>query len=526
MIVQRTPEQQKQLEDILAKIRQDFLPKLEKDDTAEIRTKLLLAIQDAIDTFTAKEEAAAFKKLKGDRQAIIDSAKEQIVLTIDRSKNLFLSVPEVEMDAFLSTGYLTKKGKSYLINSSYIIAAIKDEIALHLDALKDDSDARAEINSAILSAIYKDKSINKADLETAARDLDINLLETKQPPLAPIPNGESVAFLLKIINMKAGRNVLEEGTNRHSKISSLENKSGTMLRYVNENKNNDTYIEVTINHADEYLKKSGKTTEKILIYVLQAMAMQYYPAKVRLYLKDLVDAGLYSTPTNAKRGVIEFFEQQKLITLKGTVKKNKQTVEEQGGILFYNYHFHRGKGVIDLQMNENFNIDFIANYVSSFPRFAYSLKNNNAFSLVWYIFYIARQRTREIKENGTFRIKLDTIRENLGLPAVENVRNRKYRQYIIEPIEKAIEDIEDELQRTPEAQDRKFTITPIIPDTSNIREWLNGSIEIGLSGDFAEDFIKIATKAEKDRKQWARIKLTQQARLEVKKEAAEKKSKK
>ena len=248
------------------------------------------------------------------------------------------------------------------------------------------------------------------------------------------------------------------------------------------------------------------------------MNEQHYPATVRLFLNDLVDAGLYSTTPNAKRGVIEFFEQQKLITIKGTTKKNGKTVTEEGGILFYNYKFDRGKGVIDLQMNENFNINFIANYYSIFPRFAYALKNNNAFTLVRYIFYIARQRTREIKESGTFNIRLDTIRENLGLPAVDEVKNRKYKQFIVEPIEKAIEDIEEALQNVPEAKNRSFTITPIAPDSKNINEWLNGYIEIGLAGDFAETFINIATKAEADQKKWQRIKMTQQAKIEAQQE--------
>lgn len=525
MIISRTPEQQKKLDDILAKIRQDFLDKLEEGDTAETRAELILAIQSAVDSFTAKEEEKAFKKLGGNRQAILDSAKEQITLTIEQNKKIMCLDPQADTEAFFAVGILTKKGKKFLINSTYMIAAIKDEISLHLNALQNDERACAEINKAILDAVYKDKFICTDDLDLVALDPG-KILETKQPTLSPIPNGESVAFLLKIINMKAGRNVLEEGTNRHSKISSLGDSSGTTLKYINENKSSGTRIEVTISNADEYLRKSGKTTAKILIYVLQAMAEQYYPSKVRISLKDLVDKGLYSTPTNAKRGVIDFFEQQKLITLKGAVKKNNQTVEEQGGILFYNYHFHKGQGIIDLQMNEYFNIDFIANYVSKFPNFAYALKNNNAFSLVWYIFHIARQRTREIKETGTFRIKLDTIREVLGLPSVDSVKNRKYKQYIIEPIENAIEDIEDELLKTPDAQDRSFTITPIVPDTTNIKEWLNGSIEIGLSGDFAEAFVKIAEKAEKSRKQWARIKLTQQARLEAKQEASKKKNKK
>lgn len=166
MIVQRTPEQQKKLEDILAKIRQDFLKDLGTKDATEERTKLYMAIQDAIDTFAAKEEAAAFKKLKGDRQAIIDSAKEQIGLVIEQTKSVFLvGNPQADLDGLVVVGILVKTGNKYLINATYMITAIKDELALHLNALQNDKNARTEINNAILAEIYKNEHIHTDNLE-------------------------------------------------------------------------------------------------------------------------------------------------------------------------------------------------------------------------------------------------------------------------------------------------------------------------------------------------------------------------
>ena len=163
-------------------------------------------------------------------------------------------------------------------------------------------------------------------------------------------------------------------------------------------------------------------------------------------------------------------------------------------------------------------MEFIANYFTIFPRFAYAL-SNNAFSLVRYIFFLARQNTQAIKDKGTFAISLEAVRENLGLPAPDEVKNRKYRQYIIEPIETAIEEIEDKLQTVPEAKEYGFTLTPYGTDTSNINEWLQGYLEIGLKGDFAETFIRLATKAEKDRAQWEKVKQAELARIAARAEA-------
>ena len=172
-----------------------------------------------------------------------------------------------------------------------------------------------------------------------------------------------------------------------------------------------------------------------------------------------------------------------------------------------------------MSVNENFNLDFITNYYTVFPRFAYAL-SNNAFSLVRYIFFVARQNTQHIKDKGTFTISLDAVRENLGLPAPEDVKNRKYKQYIIDPIEEAIEEIETALQTVPEAKEYGFTITPIASDAGNIHKWLEGYLEIGLKGDFAETFIEMATKAEAKREKWNRIKTAELAKLAAKKEAA------
>ena len=257
---------------------------------------------------------------------------------------------------------------------------------------------------------------------------------------------------------------------------------------------------------------------KLLLFSLQKMTTQSFPLEVGFSLQELVDLGMYSTTSNAGRAVKAFFEQQKLTTLSGTVKKGRKTVKEEGGVLFYHYKINNG--FVTLSVNENFNLDFIASYFTVFPRFAYAL-SNNAFSLVRYIFFLARQNTQAIKDKGTFTISLENIRENLGLPSVDEVKNRKYRQFIIEPIEKAIEETEEALLSVPEAKEYGFTITPVGTETSSIEEWLQGYLEIGLNGDFAETFVKLAEKAEQERKQWERIKKAELAKIAARQEAKE-----
>lgn len=513
MIIEYTPQELEQLSLIGEKytLKYQEITQKRSKETAEDEKKLIAEMDLLFDQYNTEEkllrdkfEKARFDTLKGDKNAILANAKEQIPLILKSEYEASALAEMTEEDAALFANevigiYNAEQGK-FLLYTDIAIEYIKEELTLHINALKSDE--------AALRNLLK---IIRTGAESSPYTIDKGKIPTVKPQIAPIPNGESLAFLFKVLNIKNDRIPLEQGKNRNNIIRSMLNENLNALRYTSENKRNNTSIEITISQADAYLKKSRKTTEKILTYVLQTMTAQHYPSNVRLFLSDLVDAGLYSTTSNAKRGIIEFFEQQKLITLKGTVKKNRETVVEKGGILFYSYTFDKGKGIIDLRMNEEFNIDFIANYYSIFPRFAYSLKNNNAFTLVRYIFYIARQRTREIKKSGSFNIKLDAIRENLGLPSVSDVKNRKYKQFIIDPIEKAIEEIEEALQNIPEAQDRSFTITPIVDENANINEWLEGYIEVGISGEFAKSFISIADKAEADRKKWDRKKIKENA---------------
>lgn len=364
----------------------------------------------------------------------------------------------------------------------------------------------------IVKEILKDPDIIR-ELEREAKAAQ----KTTLAPLGSVPNGESLTWLYRVLSAsKGGRIVQESNGNRHERITAQQYED--KVRFIRENKQNGSTVIVEIDQADKYLTKTNKTFTKILLFALQKMTAQNNPLEVGFSLQELVDLGMYYDTSTARRAVKEFFAQQKLTTLSGTVKKGRKTIKEEGGILFYHYKINNG--FVTLSVNENFNLDFLAPYFTVFPRFAYAL-SNNAFSLVRYIFFLARQNTQAIKDKGSFTISLENIRENLGLPSVDEVKNRKYRQFIIEPIENAIEEVENALMNVPEAKEYGFTITPCGTDTSNIREWLQGYLEIGLNGDFAETFIRIATKAERDREQWTKIKQAELARIAARQEAKE-----
>ena len=254
----------------------------------------------------------------------------------------------------------------------------------------------------------------------------------------------------------------------------------------------------------------------MLSFTLQKMAQQNFPLIVGFPLQELVDVNMYGNTDSARRAVYSFAGHIIPILVYGSIKKGNKLLKENVGNLIYNIEID--DAFVKVYVNENYNIRFLAPYFTVLPLFSYSL-GTNAFFLVRYIFFLARQNSQAIKDKGTFTINLDSIREMLGLPAPDEVKNWKYKQYIMTPIEDAIEEIEEALQNVPEAKEYGFTITPYGTAATNINEWLQGYLEIGLRGDFAETFVRLAAKAERDRAKWEKAKLTEQARLAVKEEA-------
>lgn len=336
----------------------------------------------------------------------------------------------------------------------------------------------------ILGELLEDPDI-KQDLETEAKTIERNTLA----PLGRAPSSEALALLNRALAAKKGRGLEQNPANRNEIIEATE--TGSHLIYTRKNKNKKSEIIIDIDQTEEFLRKTNKTFSKMLLFTLQKMTAQNFSYEIGFSLHELVSLGMYSNIDGARKAFKDFFDQQKRITISGTVYKGKKCIREKGGVLFYNYDINNG--FVTLSVNEKFNTEFIATYFTYFPRFAYAL-SNNAFALVQYIFYLARQKGEALQSKGSFKINLDYVRDNLGLPSVEEIKNRKYKQYIIDPIKKAIKEVEEALQNEPETEEGCFTLALFATDTNDIREWLKGYLEIGLNGSFADKFIQISGK--------------------------------
>lgn len=172
-------------------------------------------------------------------------------------------------------------------------------------------------------------------------------------------------------------------------------------------------------------------------------------------------------------------------------------------MLFTGARIERGQCTIFF--NERISWSFIAQYFTILPRYYFRL-SNRASDLLYYIFYLARQHTRNIEERGYFTIGFRAIQHRLQLP--NEVGNNNPYKTIKKPIEEAIEELETEHSNL--YGNTEFSLLPVYDEYAPIANFLdNGYLRVELKGSFAETFIAIsedtAKQIEAAQKRQARI---------------------
>ena len=114
--------------------------------------------------------------------------------------------------------------------------------------------------------------------------------------------------------------------------------------------------------------------------------------------------------------------------------------------------------------------------------------------MLYYIFYLARQHTKEIQERGYFTINFRSLQAKLNLPS--EVGNTNPYRTIKQPIEEAIEEIETAHSRI--YNNTEFALLPVYDDLAPITDFLDkGYLKVTLSGDFSNMFIELSNKQSK-----------------------------
>ena len=272
-------------------------------------------------------------------------------------------------------------------------------------------------------------------------------------------------------------------------------------------------VTIELARAKELFKGRVRGGAKMYNFFLQKTNEQYRQEKTTFLLQELVDLGIYANKDSAYRGIktitdkmMNMYIEGIMIEYEGGKKKERRNIKAaliaQRDISYTACHIS-----LPPIIREN------TKYITILPEWNYRL-SENGFMLLDYIYFLARQNTEKIKKEHRFTISLEAIRVRLGLPTPKKA-GKDPKRLILEPIEKAIEDIEDQRDGTD------IKITPVYnPDYKNIHEYLQGYIEIQLDNNAEAYMFKIAKDKEKELKQIEKRK--EKARLIIEVKAEEK----
>jgi hypothetical protein len=253
--------------------------------------------------------------------------------------------------------------------------------------------------------------------------------------------------------------------------------------------------QVTLELADiDKLTGSNKPAKKLFVLtLLKANEQAIFDGQlardyVSFPLQELIDTGFYSTPQSARKGFNSGMDALTSLKVKGHIQqsKKKETTIDALEVLFTGARIERGQCTVFL--NPRINWSFIAQYFTILPRYYFALPNR-ASDLLYYIFYLARQHTKDIEERGYFTIGFRAIQHRLQLPS--EIGNTRPQQTIKQPIEDAIEELETAHSNL--YGNTEFCLLPVYDEAASIADYLdNGYLQVTLKGEFAKAFIEIS----------------------------------
>lgn len=308
--------------------------------------------------------------------------------------------------------------------------------------------------------------------------------------------GENIADLpdrKKQINHNTTYEVLEDGKRRQVSVKNSKAK-------------------VTIELADiDKMTGSNKPAKKLFVLsLIKANEQAIFDGQltkdyISFPLQELIDIGFYKTPQSARTGFKTGMDALTSLKIKGHIQQTKKRGSSIDAleVLFTGANIKNGQCTV--YFNPRISWSFIAQYFTILPRYYFKLPNR-ASDLLYYIFFLARQHTRDIEERGYFTIGFRAIQHRLQLPSEINNGN-PYRT-IKQPIEEAIEELETEHSLL--YGNTEFSLLPVYEETASIKDYLdNGYLRVGLTGAFAETYIAIskdtAKQIEQAEKRQARI---------------------
>lgn len=310
---------------------------------------------------------------------------------------------------------------------------------------------------------------------------------------------DSVASNLIMETLGAGKDITDLPARKqqvnHTTAYEVSKKGNMRLVSVKTNKS-----EVTIELADiDKITGSNKPAKKLFVLsLIKANEQAVHNGEltkdyITFPLQELVEIGFYKTLRSARAGFKSGTDILTSLKIKGKLQKSKKSRAEIDTleVLFTGARIEKGQ--CSIYFNPRINWGFLTQYFTILPHYYFRLPNR-ASDLLYYIFFLARQHTRDIEERGYFTIGFRAIHHRLQLPNEKGSPNPQ--RDIKDVIETAIVQLEDEHSKT--YGNMEFSLLPVYDDEAPITEFLdNGYLKVSLSGEFAKAFIDISKNTKK-----------------------------
>lgn len=334
------------------------------------------------------------------------------------------------------------------------------------------------------------------------------LQQTEKSSFYNVPDSPATHLILETLGAGAGLADLPARKKQVSHGTSLEVlEDGKKRRVIS----TSPKAKITLELADiEKFTGNNKPAKKLFVLTLiKANEQAIFNGElgrdyISFPLQELIDIGFYKTIQSARNGFKTALDALTDIKVSGELQKTKKNKISVIGL----HPFRKAwieKNQCYIQLESDFNWSFIAQYFTILPRYYFKLPNR-ASDLLYYIFFLARQHTRDIEERGYFTISFRAIQHRLQLPNEKGLNNPQ--RDIKQPIEDAIEQLETE--HSQYYGNMEFSLLPVCDDTASIADYLdNGYLQVSLKGAFAQTFIEIskdtAKQIETSQKRTARI---------------------
>lgn len=511
------------LKELASRSRALWAERFEPLDAA--RTELLRAIEQRyIEAFNGNISA-----ILEDVREIVDATDKEEYIAYQKQRTDELKPllenkpskdsPKEEKERYRSVKTLSVKG--YVTCYYFILERVRVQLnALNYYRSSDGEAQAIAIVEERAGNFYSKPKGAKTERKPIERGLPMIKGAEARGDLLPLPTGPILALLYEVLGCR-DLSQLADRKRSYNRNTQLEVVSKGDMRGISYTKGKTT-ASIEIDDFRKLMNCSSQTKKIFIRILLRANEQALHDGKltrekVSFPLRELVGEGQYKNLETARQG---FYNATGTlvgsIKVSGKLEHGKKKTLEQGRreVLFSGANVD--KATCEIFLNRRLNWGLVAPYYTGLPDYYFELPDRAA-ELLEYIFYLARQNTRQIARQGFFTISYRAIQYRLNLPSEDAIRNTK--RDIKDAIETAIEQIEEKYSKyaPPIPADAKgadakpdFSLLPLADYDAPIKKYLDeGRLEVSLKGDYARRFIELskrtAAKLEAARKRQERI---------------------